>query len=232
MNNIMKSVSLIGFALLLVLALCPAKGLAQNSDDIKTQVNTLVRKHYMDGIPYERANALGPLALPFLFEILDNSADKLFWVNTIVTIGFIEDTSAVDPLIEMLEAPRGEVDSATFRALLSVPYALGCIAANGNARSLEYLAGNLDVSSNQSIRWRFRNKPTTELIAEQSVMGLAVSGRQEARKLLRELQIKTKGKMNLKGEALGTAAIDQGLIIMDRINAKGRAAVLNPHKGD
>ncbi|MFO7496038.1 MAG: hypothetical protein R6X05_10465 [Desulfobacterales bacterium] len=224
--------SFIGFscALVLMAALCPAGGLAQGQADINARVDDLVGKHYMDGIPYEVARALGPEALPHLFELLGDSDRKPFWVNIIVTIGFIEDPSAVDPLVAFLENTEGEVDPFTFRALLSVPYALGCIAGGGSSRALQYLAGS--VRAPLKMRWRFRGKPVEELITEQSVMGLAVSGQPEARSLLLELKGETKQKIGPEARALAGNNVDQALAIMDRIANRGRAAVLNPHYGD
>jgi len=213
-----------------MLVLCPTSGLAQTDKEIKTSVNELVHKYYMDGIPYATAHALGPAALPYLFELLGNPKEKPFWVNIIVTIGFIEDSSAVDPLINMLEETQGDVDPENFRALLSVPYALGCIAANGDDTAFEYLVSKLDTPLNQTWPWNFRDKPIAELIAEQSVMALAVSGRPEARRLLKDLQAKAAQKSGQEALRIITGNIDQGLDIMDRIEAKGRAAVLNPQR--
>jgi len=228
----MKSVTAIVYALLMILVLGPGSGLAQSDEDIKTRVDNLVRKHYMDGIPYAVAHALGPGALPYLFELLGNPDDKEFWVNIIVTTGFIEDPSAVDPLIAKLEDTQGEVDSFTFRALLSIPYALGCIAASGDAGALQYLAGNLDKRPDQTAGWSFRGKPVSELIAEQSVMGLAVSGRPEARTILTDLQAETAPKAGPAARTRRSGNVDQGLAIMDRIDTEGRAAVLNPRRGN
>jgi len=218
-------------ALLLMMALYPASSLAQTDEKIKTSVDDLVHKHYMDGIPYAAAHALGPAALPYLFELLGNPEEKLFWVNIIVTTGFLENSSAIDPLVAFLENTQGEVDSFTFRALLSVPYALGCIAANqGDAKAFQYLADNLETPLNQTVRWSYRSKPVDELIAEQSVMGLAVSGQPEARILLLDLKDKIAKKTDPKSHALSYGNIGQALAIIDRIATEGRSAVLNPQR--
>jgi hypothetical protein len=210
----------------------PAGAPAQSEADINMRVDDLVGRHYMDGIPYPVANALGPAALPHLFELLGNADQKPFWVNIIVTIGFIEDAAAIGPLVSFLEKTPGEVDHFTFRALLSVPYSLGCIAAGGDNVSLAYLTGNIQASQSRALGWSFQGKPAAELIAEQSVMALAVSGRPEARNLLLDLQGRLAQATGPQTSAVRSDNVDQGLAIMDRIASEGRAAILNPRRGN
>jgi hypothetical protein len=212
----------------LVTFACPAGLMAQDSDDIQYRVDDLVFKHYMDGIPYPEAHALGPNALPYLLELLENPELKLFWTNIIVTIGFIEDPSAVDPLIDFLERAEGEVDGASFRALLSVPYALGCIAAGGGDRSIAYLADTIAGSGTAAIQWQFQGKSVKDLVAEYAVMGLAVSGRPEARQLLQTLHRDAVKQSGRDPRRFLTDTVPQALDLMDRMESRGRAAVLNP----
>jgi HEAT repeat protein len=223
------------FAIITVVVLMiafPIVARSQTSDEIKASVDDLVHKHYMDGIPYAQANALGPDALPYLFELLSNPDEKIFWTNIVVTIGFIEDPSAIDPLIAFLEGTPGDVDGATFRALMSVPYAVGNIAASGDGRAIDYLNANITDPLNLNLRWNYRGKPVEELIAEQSVMGLAVSGRPEARQRLQRLQADTTEKGGQETRRFRTHTVPQALGLMDRIDARGRAAVLNPQRGE
>jgi hypothetical protein len=214
--------------LLLIIALCPAGSPAQTGADIKTSVDDLVGKHYFDGIPYQVAHALGPEALPYLFELLGDPGRKPFWVNIIVTMGFVEDPSAVARLIALLEDTQGEVDSFTFRALLSVPYALGCIAGGGDVKALQYLADSVKAPPN--VRWSFQGKPVADLIVEQSVMGLGISGRPEAWRLLTDLKAKGEEKTAAEAGTRFPGNVAQALALMDRIATKGRPAVLNPKR--
>ncbi len=227
MKMLAVTVSMV-YMLSLLLIACPAGSLAQSQDEVQWRVQDLVFKHYMDGIPYSEAHALGPEALPYLLELLENPEIKIFWTNVVVTIGFIEDPSAVDPLIDFLERAEGEVDGASFRALLSVPYALGCIAAGGGDRSIAYLAGTIAGSGNTAIRWQFRDKPVHDLVAEYAVMGLAVSGRPEARQLLQTLHREAVKKGAHEPRRFLTDTVPQALTLMDRLESRGRAAVLNP----
>ena len=219
---------LVACVLLSIIALCPAGSPAQSGADIKTRVDGLVGKHYFDGIPYQVAHALGPEALPYLFELLGDPGRKPFWVNIVVTIGFIEDASAVARLIAFFEDTQGEVDSFTSRALLSVPYALGNIASGGDVRALQYLADSVKAPPN--VRWSFRGKIIADLIVEQSVMALGISGRPEARRLLMELKVKWEEKTAAEAGTRFLENIAQALTLMDRIAAEGRPAVLNPNR--
>jgi hypothetical protein len=227
-----KSIKTIACIFGLISFLCPTGSVSQSDVDIETSVDNLVGRHYMDGIPYDAAHMLEPEALPYLFELLGDPNKKPFWVNIIVTIGFMENPSAVESLVAFLENARGEVDSFTFRALLSVPYALGCIAVNGDGRALQYLSGNLNTPLDQAARWSHRGKPVAKLIAEQSVMGLAVSGRPEARSLLLDLEAKMAQETGSEAYALGGDIINQAYAIMNRIATEGRAAVFNPKRED
>lgn len=217
------------FAMLTILTLWPVTdSIAQNNGDIKLRVDDLVRKHYMEGVPYAVAHDLGPAALPYLFDLLGKNEEKQFWVNIVVTIGFIENDSAVDSLIAFLEQTAEEVDSFTFRAKLSVPYALGCIASGGNPKALRFLADKTNTPKGQAIGWSYKNKPIADLIAERSIMGLAVSGRSEARQILEELKTSESRETDVKSRTATSAHINQGIRIMDQIKTRGRVAILNP----
>ena len=91
--------------LMAILVLIPLSISAQ-TDELKTRVDDLVFKHYVDGIQYVEANALGDGAVPYLVELLDNTDVKEYWVNIIVTLGFIESSSALNPLVSFLEENR------------------------------------------------------------------------------------------------------------------------------
>lgn len=209
----------------------PAGGHTQTDPEIKLKVDDLVGKHYMDGVPYASANALGSQSLPYLFELLEDQSQKPYWVNIIVTIGFIEDSSAILPLLTFLETPVDEVDSFSFRALLSIPYALGCIASNGSTQALDFLGEKAENPDQSPLRWTFRGKPIDQIISEQSVMALAVSGRPEARQVLENLQtISVKSGDKTSNAFRKGVSVNQGLVLMDRIKTNGRARVLNPQR--
>lgn len=208
--------------------ICPLSVNAQGKNTTITKINSLVLKHYINGIQYVDANALGADAVPYLLEMLSNPNLKEYWVNIIVTLGFIESSTAFDHLKSFLENTQGEVDDHTFRALLSVPFAIGCIASNGDDRALRFLIDKLNAPSNVQLPWRYKGKKVDQLLAEQSVIGLAISGRPEARAEL--LKMKKQIESDLPDRKFLISTIGDGLKIMDRIQTQGRRYIFNPRQ--
>jgi hypothetical protein len=224
----MRRIALLSLFVIAASICLPLRANTQTDDPVKAKVDELVRKHYMDGIQYVQANALGSEAVPYLVEMLNNPADKQFWVNIIVTLGFIEKSSSLDPLISFLQNAEGEVDGFTFRALLSVPFAVGCIASNGDSRALDFLTEMAHTPPTATRRWSFGSQRIDHLLAEQSVTGLAVSGRAEAREELLKLKNDLKNRKGLPDQESLMESIDDGLGTMDRIVNEGRARIFNP----
>jgi hypothetical protein len=201
---------------------------SQDGDAESSNVRDFVRKHYIHGIKYEAAKAFGPTAIPYLVEMLNDNKEKEFWVNIIVTLGFIEDSSALDALIAYLENLRGKVDAYTFRALLSVPFAIGCIASNGDAEAIRYLIDIVEAPAESPLEWSFQNQDCRRLLVERATIGLAVSGRAEARIKLLEIedQLHAEGETSTRRFLIGH--IREGIHVMDRIVSEGRASIFNP----
>ncbi len=205
---------------------------AQADTDLINKVDMLIHNHYMNGIDYAQARALGPDAIPYLVEQLNDPEQKEFWVNIIVTIGFIEDSSAISPLKDFLETTVGEVDVFTLRALLSVPFAIGCIASSGERESLNYLETWVDTPDVPPASWSYQNKDVRALLSEFALTGMAVSGRAEAREKLEQLQIRgdkafPRGLIRAAQQSRANT-LDNALLLMTRIEKAGRATIFNP----
>jgi hypothetical protein len=195
---------------------------------LRAEIESLIYKHSVDGIDYSRAKALGSEAIPFLVEKLNDPDKKEFWVNIIVSLGFIEDPEALPGLIEFLESAHGEVDIYTFRALLSVPFAIGCISSSGDRQAYTYLAEWIDLPQSQTVNWSFHNKNIHDLLSQQAIMGMAVSGLPEAKKKLADLRNQPATKsfspavLQARINTLNTASS-----IMSRMEQTGRAGIFN-----
>jgi hypothetical protein len=134
---------------------------AQTATDPET-VRAFVRQTYIAGIPFKEVQGMSPdVALPVLITMLDDSRDAQYWANIVVTLGMLGDSRAVAPLIDFIA--RSEE-----RPELSPPQAVAKTSA---------------VMSHPSMRER-----NTQL-ATMSILGLAISGRPEAEKILRDLQV-------------------------------------------
>ena len=215
---------------LIILSLCLfcfANNASAISDDLKRSVDELVLTHHFHGIPYNEAKALGVASLDYLFTLLEKPEHKPYWVNIIVTIGFIERSEGLQRIIGFLEIAQGEVETQHFRALLSVPFAIGCIASNGDEQALNYLERHARKQNAPAARWRFRRKTPAQLLSEKSLVGLAVSARPRARQILQQLKTGMDSRRTLTTEP-AYQRVNRSLDIMDRIAAQGRASVFNP----
>ena len=212
---------------LTVSVLCTV-AIADPLDTIEDRVDDLVLKHYLDGILYTDAHDLGQDAIPYLIELLNDPGKKEFWVNISVTIGFIEDSSALDALILFSESPEGEVDGHTFRALLSIPFAIGCIASNGDTQAFEYLMNGLHDPDALQVRWSFRNNDIRRLLMEKAAVGLAASGRTDARAELLTLEQEISGQEPGLDREFLIETIQTCIPFMDRMARDGREFAFNP----
>ena len=214
-------------ALLIVsLFLFPIKTYPQPDDLVKAKADNLIHQHYFKGIPYFEAHSLGHDAVPYLLSLLQNSNEKEFWVNIIVTLGFIESNEAFDPLVLFLEETEGEVDVQTFKALLSIPFAIGCIASSSDSEALNYLISIASFPVGGTFRWSFKGQNIDLLLSQEALTGLAVSGRPEAKKFL--LDFKQETESNTKKNEVFVDTVNQGLEIMNRIEREGRSHIFNP----
>lgn len=224
----MKRYSILPILVVACLILMPSFSYAQTDQLVAQKVNQLVKMHYMDGIQYVEAKALGREAVPHLVELLNNPAEKQFWVNVIVTLGFIEDSSALDPLIAFLESAKGEVDGFIFRALTSVPFAIGCIASNGDQRAFDFLRQMVTVPPPSVMQWSFRQQKIADLLRAEAVTGLGVSGRPEARAELVKLKSGIESRNAPAGREFLLDNIGDSLRTLDKMSIEGRSRMFNP----
>lgn len=162
---------------------------AQNRPPERAEIVAFVSNTYVHGVPEAEARALGRDAVPTLLELLKRPPTDDALPNVVQTLGYIGDARARQPLIEFLETSKGEVNDATFDALLAVPLAIGHLASNGDQGSLIYLlswtAPNALTSSN--LQWTagaYTGKKLSLLIAKLAVNGLGVTGLDEAHEQL------------------------------------------------
>lgn len=206
---------------------CAATLCAQSPTELEERVRSLVLAHHVHGIEYLQANALGPDAIPILLEILGDESLEEYWVNTVVTLGFIEDSSALEPLIEFLYSRQGEVGIRTVRALSAVPFAVGCIASNGSPEAFAFLSDGTEGRLQPG--WTFGSVDPASLLAGKSVIALAVSGRPEGKAALDRLAQQGPASLTAPGLA-GSLATARSLI--SRLENEPRAAIFNPQFGE
>jgi hypothetical protein len=217
---------------LLAIVLAPAilcgSGLTPGADAAgasREAVEAFVCRHHIHGISQSdaEARALGSDAIPHLLEILADAERTEYWVNVIVVLGFLEDSQALPPLMAFLEGAEGEVDVHAFRALLSVPFAIGCIARNGDPEALDYLTGHASLVSMPEAAWTFRTSDIPLLLVEHAAIGLAMSGRVVARGHLERLNAEADRSARPERERL-QGLVRETLDTQARIEADGLAA--------
>lgn len=224
----MTQMKILIFLFITIAMTFPISAVADTEDEpMRPKIESFVLKHYFDGIQYKEAKALGPLAIPYLIELLNKKEVKEYWVNIIVTIGFIESSTGLDAIISFLEQAKGEVDIHTFRALLSVPFSIGCISSNGDTKAFEYLVGRIHTPEKFPADWSFRGKKTGLLIASQSITGLAVSGSPAAKAELLKLQTNIESNNAPKDHHYYMENLLNGLDTMARIEKEGRGQIFN-----
>jgi HEAT repeat protein len=157
-------------------------------------VYQVVRTTYYHGIPYELAHGLGPEAVPTLLELLGREEEREHWANIVLVLGMIGDDRATEPLIDFLERRfTGEVDPATYRALLEVPASLGFLARDPSSRAFAYLRDgtSLEAWQDKGLRWTLpalRDEDRAVLMVRRSITGLGLSGSEAAREHLKAIE--------------------------------------------
>ncbi len=168
----------------------PAGTAAQDMD-----VGDFVHQIYVEGIPYEAANAYGADAVPTLLAMLADTSEAPYWANVAVTLCIIGDESALDSLIGFIESDApGELSDAVYRAKSSAVMALGyLINKTGNERALNYLVESAQPANweAKNLTWRGPFQPNMDTrnvnLSTMAMLGLALSGRPEAAEALRTL---------------------------------------------
>jgi hypothetical protein len=196
----------------------PAAAQAPSAD-----LRTFVTAPHLHGLPYAKAHAYGPNAVPELVTMLRDPFFEPHWAKIVAMLGCIEDASAVQPLMDFMKRPQGEVSASTFRAVLSVLTALGQIAYGGDPTALKIITDFVDSAAYKSyaIRFtygRYRDEALADILGRMDIMALGVSGRPEALALL-------KGMLN--GSALRNDWRDN---VTEAIDLNVKMSTLGPEK--
>jgi hypothetical protein len=126
------------------------------------KVRDLVLIDHRHGIPYEQVHSLGPSALPDLRSLLSDPAQKRHWGNVILAIGVISNEQSFDVLQSfLLTTYAGAVDEETFRALASVPTAMGMLRSRDAGRAKAFLMRGARPDYWARLPWSTTHFPTT-----------------------------------------------------------------------
>ncbi len=166
----------------LLLAGLPTTTAAQEMD-----IRDFVHQIYIEGMPYEAANAYDSTAVPTLMAMLADSTEAPYWANIAVTLCIIGDPTYVDALLDFIKADEGTLSDDIYRAKSSAVMALGyLINKTGDEKALTYLIESIDPGAwaQREVRYMGPFQANTEArdlnLSTMAMLGLALSGRPEA----------------------------------------------------
>ena len=175
----------------LLLAGLPTTTAAQEMD-----IRDFVHQIYIEGMPYEAANAYDSTAVPTLMEMLADSTEAPYWANIAVVLCIIGDPIYVDPLIDFIKADQGTLTDEIYRAKSSAIMALGyLINKTGDENALNYLIESIDpgVWAQREVQYVGPYEASTEArdlnLSTMAMLGLALSGRPEAMEALSRVTV-------------------------------------------
>lgn len=161
------------------------------------RLGQFVSQIFIHGMPYEQARAYGSAAVPALIAVLRDPLQLPAWSNAAVMLGMIGDQAAVEAVIEFIRQPGlGLLTRQRSEARRSAVMALGYAAHEGNETALWYLMDSLTPR-----KWRERmvhgaddstrggSERVEDQLTRQALLGLALSGRAEARAVIDRLKV-------------------------------------------
>jgi len=202
--------SFIGCLLGLLVVLASVRLLAQTPP---VDLSTFVTSTYTHGLPYVDAHAYGADAVPALVAMLNDRSLEPHWAKIVVTLGFIEDPSAVQPLMDFTKRQTGPISSDAFRAILSVLPAIGQIAYRGDPTGFQIVTAFTDPGAYKSygidfVYSRYHDEAIGEVLQRADIMALGVSGRPEALDLLKQMAADPALRQAWKGEVANAIDIN------------------------
>ncbi len=161
-------------------------------------IREFVHQVYIEGVPYDQVGRLhASPAIAALTAMLKEPGEEEYWSNIVVTLGMLGDDRAVDPLLAFIG--RGESGEQLSRsqsvAKTSAVMALGYIVhRTANKKALKYLEEGIfpNTWEARNVQWASGIYPTradrNSQLAVSSILGLGLSGRPEAVKLLQSIR--------------------------------------------
>jgi HEAT repeat protein len=207
-------------------AAIPAGGQAMADAE---RVRAFVSNRFPHGVPLAAAKQLGPSAGPILRALLVDPSRVEEWPVIVATLGYIGGPDSFAALRRFLEESSGEVSEPAFRALTTVPLALGDLARDGDTAAERYLVAGMNARAwlDRPLAWTFRTyrgDRQAVLMARLSVNGIGRIGTELAAETLR--------RRLEESERDGTAGtigpnIQDSLRLIERIRREGAARVFS-----
>ena len=179
-----------------VIAIEASSNESSTAGDVE-EVEAFVGETFFEGVPYNQAIKFDAEDVPILISIIDNPERVENWANSVATLGAIGTEEAEKALLDFLfDQPSADLTAIQYLAKSNVPVALGWLAArdeDNSALTTLINATNSDWWVNVArIDWKTpihadRNALIQSLVTK-SIIGLTLSGSEEAAIRLRELE--------------------------------------------
>lgn len=196
MKNVIVMICIAGILFLLQGFILPLFSQEEEIERERMEVTEYVKQIFVHGIPYEEASKFTADDIPPLVRMLEDRNQEEHWVNTVVVLGMIGNDNAVDPLMNFINREvRNTLSDPHYRAKTSAIVSLGYIInKTNNRRAQQFLIESLnpEIWDRRDFRWRSPYHQTAEErnmhLSTMAVLGLALSGTEEAAGALRNLQ--------------------------------------------
>lgn len=222
-------------ALLIALPVC---GAAQGDrpGEPAVDVRDFVRAAYVEGVPYDAATRYTSEDSAVLLEMLGDHANALYWPNITMVLGVIGDDAVVDPLIDFVHGRNGgtEWSTSVYRGRISAVGALGYLVNKNESpaarAALDYLLDSVDPAAwdDRELPWLVGREDAgriREQLSVTAILGLVITGRDEAADRLNELLDDERTPTRLRNV---TESVRPAL---DEIRAHGLSAYYQGGKG-
>ena len=202
------------------------------SAGISTQemhIKDFVRQMHVEGVPYDSASTYTAEVVPTLVEMLRDENEAPHWGTIAVTLCIIGDVGAFEPLVEFIEADHKDIEGGQSHFLRNTKadavMALGYLVnRSGDEKALNYLldatrpdfwsrrvgVGEADEADFSSTRAGSRLSVDTDeaeahkgSFSSAAILGLALSGKEEAKLALDKAGRRTDGPVGIGGRHPG-----------------------------
>lgn len=188
---------------------------------------SLLRRHWVHGLPFAEVSAYGANAVPAALAMLETLADRPFWSNAVLAVGVLGNSEHVRTLVAFFQRGEGALTPSESRAKSAVLVAVGFIQSRNPSQAAQaFLLSNSNPNA-VTVAWTPAGQQDKQIasrsVARMAAVGLAYSGTAVAAARLNDIQQSIeRGAFSLNtgvGEPVGLIEELRG--IRSRVSASG-----------
>ena len=187
------------FNLAFVVALLAALPSYATTPDEAAAAETLVHTLYYEGMPYSEARALSGGATDHLLLLLEDENEAEWAHNIIMALAIADHPDALEAIL-FYEASlaTGEVDRATYRTRVAIPFALGHLARNDDAALSALTARALIKTASSWSHGHWSDQNLAGHLQRLAISSLGISGRSEVLAILNQIALSLDAQLDLQ----------------------------------